>query len=417
MAPINPWFVTANSSVRLWLDDLRPIPPDYNQWAKTAQEAISAVDSGNVAHISFDHDLGPSGSGYDVAKHIEAGAHAGTIKPMTWDIHSQNAPGSHNIRLAMEQADKFWLDKNVEACFVYLRTSWVRFAADFFMATQNQVLKDLLGRGVINEKDLPDIILNKQMGGKLLRDIVEQGMRDNRSVEDMAEQYLELIEAQQPVPVGLVKAFRDNLVGLKTISKLKPAFTAEELAKKWDVSVEEINKALNKGQAIEHEHTTSDDEARTIASQHVFEQKNYYDLLEKYVETKDEPKPDQKETTSSMHQHRNTIIGCAGFSHPNWQGTFYPKDTKANEKLLYYARHIQAVEINCTEHFIPRKDVFARWAAQTPKEFVFSFRITANKSLQDNLGLLYDRVISTIGPERLGVITFVIPPNRPYGPG
>jgi len=41
----------------LWLDDIRPKPSTYTIWAKTADEAIGYLNSGNVRHCSLDHDL------------------------------------------------------------------------------------------------------------------------------------------------------------------------------------------------------------------------------------------------------------------------------------------------------------------------------------------------------------------------
>ena len=63
--------------------------------------------------------------------------------------------------------------------------------------------------------------------------------------------------------------------------QLKSPKTPEELAKKWKVSVGVINKALNKGQKVEMEHTTDAKTARTIASHHINEMLDYYDKLAK----------------------------------------------------------------------------------------------------------------------------------------
>jgi len=43
--------------MRLWLDDLRPPPPGW-EWAKTVEEAILIIESGEVVEASLDHDLG-----------------------------------------------------------------------------------------------------------------------------------------------------------------------------------------------------------------------------------------------------------------------------------------------------------------------------------------------------------------------
>ncbi len=66
--------------MRVWLDDLRPMPEEYDYWAKNAYEMIGLLISGNITFISFDHDLGyfheekeldPKNTGYEVAKYIE----------------------------------------------------------------------------------------------------------------------------------------------------------------------------------------------------------------------------------------------------------------------------------------------------------------------------------------------------------
>lgn len=111
-----------NNKIRLWLDDIRPMPSDFDIHAKSANEAIKVLKTGNVVHISFDHDLGDivdtegdivlwnehKKTGYYVASWIEEQAALGNIPPLTWAVHSANPIGSENIRQAMLQADKFW---------------------------------------------------------------------------------------------------------------------------------------------------------------------------------------------------------------------------------------------------------------------------------------------------------------------
>ncbi len=43
--------------MKLWLDDLRP-PPEGWMWARTVEEAMPHLRSGEVAEASLDHDLG-----------------------------------------------------------------------------------------------------------------------------------------------------------------------------------------------------------------------------------------------------------------------------------------------------------------------------------------------------------------------
>jgi hypothetical protein len=98
--------------MKLWIDDIRDPaewrPNEHWLWVKNYKDAINALVNHGISHVSFDHDLGEDLTGYDIAKEIEAAAANGTMKRITWEIHSANPVGAANIKLAMESADKFW---------------------------------------------------------------------------------------------------------------------------------------------------------------------------------------------------------------------------------------------------------------------------------------------------------------------
>ena len=96
------------SFIRLWVDDQRQPPSDYNAHAKTFEEAMAYLKSGRVSVISLDHDLGEEKTGYDIAKWIEEKAFHGEIRPIIWFVHAANPPGAQLIRLAMSKADEYW---------------------------------------------------------------------------------------------------------------------------------------------------------------------------------------------------------------------------------------------------------------------------------------------------------------------
>lgn len=98
-----------NAPKKLYLDDLRPTPKDFNLRAYTAQEAIAMLEKGGISAISFDHDLGPdeAGTGYDVAKWIEEKAYTDpNFTVPEWNIHSANPVGAKNIERAMESSER-----------------------------------------------------------------------------------------------------------------------------------------------------------------------------------------------------------------------------------------------------------------------------------------------------------------------
>ena len=104
--------------VNVWLDDVRD-PDDAKIqelfgaepgmiWVKTVEAAIQRLKSKQVAWISLDHDLGTTGTGYDVAVWIEARAASGELPRLAWTIHSVNGDGARRMRWALENADRSW---------------------------------------------------------------------------------------------------------------------------------------------------------------------------------------------------------------------------------------------------------------------------------------------------------------------
>ena len=99
--------------MRLWVDDERPMPADFDIHVKTAREAIAQIDTGNITAISLDHDLGEGeDTGYTVACYIEHGAYYGSIGPMKLMVHSANPVGARNIQLAFQEAQMYWNGPN-----------------------------------------------------------------------------------------------------------------------------------------------------------------------------------------------------------------------------------------------------------------------------------------------------------------
>lgn len=108
-------LATQNESkgLRVWLDDERPMPKEFDTHVKTAKEAIDLVVSGGVVGLSLDHDLGEesNGTGYDVAKFIEEGAFLGSVGPMDVAVHSANPVGVSKMKMCIENAKKYWSGK------------------------------------------------------------------------------------------------------------------------------------------------------------------------------------------------------------------------------------------------------------------------------------------------------------------
>lgn len=102
--------------MRVWLDDIRPVPPDFDKWVKTAEEAIDLLRTGEVTFISLDHDLLPGhymesgldeGTGYQVATFIEHEVKMGRIPMPGWACHSASLRGRQRIIMAMTEAGRY----------------------------------------------------------------------------------------------------------------------------------------------------------------------------------------------------------------------------------------------------------------------------------------------------------------------
>jgi hypothetical protein len=95
-------------SLRVWLDDIRPLPPGYNVHVTTAEDAINLLKTGKVELISLDHDLGTEATGYDVAVFIEEAAYFKTLQPFEVRIHTANIVGEFKMQKAIANAYKAW---------------------------------------------------------------------------------------------------------------------------------------------------------------------------------------------------------------------------------------------------------------------------------------------------------------------
>lgn len=84
-------------------------------------------------------------------------------------------------------------------------------------------------------------------------------------------------------------------------------------------------------------------------------------------------------------------IGCSGWSYPDWVGSFYP--SASSDKLKYYTRKFNTVEINTTFYRIPPLEVFGKWLKKSGgREFRFSVKfpseVTHAKLLKDVEGAI-----------------------------
>jgi uncharacterized protein YecE (DUF72 family) len=112
-------------------------------------------------------------------------------------------------------------------------------------------------------------------------------------------------------------------------------------------------------------------------------------------------------------------IGCSGWNYSHWRdGVFYPSHCPASRWLSFYAERFDTVEVNASFYRLPRRDAVARWAEQTPTDFVFAVKVsryvTHVKRLREvdvHLPLLLERIAPLAVPGKLGPLLWQLPPT------
>ena len=111
-------------------------------------------------------------------------------------------------------------------------------------------------------------------------------------------------------------------------------------------------------------------------------------------------------------------IGTSGYSYADWVARFYPKRTKPEEFLSYYAAKLDTVELNVTFYRTPNKKTFEGWYNKTPRDFHIVIKgsrfITHTKRLRDCEEAI-ERFFDAASPlkEKLKVVLWQLPPKFP----
>lgn len=95
--------------MRMWIDDVRPMPEGYDYWCKSVNQAkikIEAIENvrifGSLSLIDIDHDAGDYASeGGDYIKLLDWFEETGRNYPIK--IHSMNPVGVANMRAIIER--------------------------------------------------------------------------------------------------------------------------------------------------------------------------------------------------------------------------------------------------------------------------------------------------------------------------
>ena len=110
-------------------------------------------------------------------------------------------------------------------------------------------------------------------------------------------------------------------------------------------------------------------------------------------------------------------VGIGGWTYAPWRGVFYPERLPHARELAYAAERFSSIEINGTFYSLQRPSSFARWAAATPDDFVFSVKASRFithmlrlRNVEQALANFFASGLLLLGP-KLGPILWQFPPN------
>jgi uncharacterized protein YecE (DUF72 family) len=109
-------------------------------------------------------------------------------------------------------------------------------------------------------------------------------------------------------------------------------------------------------------------------------------------------------------------IGCTGWSMPQWNGVWYPKDCKSTNYLKEYSRQFNTIEHNTTHYRIPDAALVLKWKNESSADFKFCPKIPQSISHSRDLGLnttemrLFTENILLL-EEKMGCCFMQLPPH------
>ncbi|MBX4210495.1 DUF72 domain-containing protein, partial [Candidatus Parcubacteria bacterium] len=115
---------------------------------------------------------------------------------------------------------------------------------------------------------------------------------------------------------------------------------------------------------------------------------------------------------------KKIYIGTSGWTYKDWHDEFYPKEIKKGF-LTYYATEFNSVEINSTFYRIPPDSMVRGWDEQTPRDFIFTFKlnryITHIKKLvhvKETMDIFFKRL--SLLKKKARTLLIQLPPSLAY---
>lgn len=114
--------------------------------------------------------------------------------------------------------------------------------------------------------------------------------------------------------------------------------------------------------------------------------------------------------------------GMGGWTFEPWEGSFYPADLPRKRQLEYAARQVKTIEVNGTYYSGFKPETYAKWAAETPDDFVFAIkgnRFVTNRKVLSSAGesmqKFFAQGLELLGG-KLGPIVWQFAPTKTFEP-
>ena len=112
--------------------------------------------------------------------------------------------------------------------------------------------------------------------------------------------------------------------------------------------------------------------------------------------------------------------GIGGWTFEPWRGVFYPDKLAQAKELGYASRHLPVIEINGTYYSTQKPQTFARWASETPDDFIFTLKgpryATNRRELAgagDSITRFLESGVTELG-DKLGPLLWQFAPTKKF---
>lgn len=112
--------------------------------------------------------------------------------------------------------------------------------------------------------------------------------------------------------------------------------------------------------------------------------------------------------------------GIGGWTFEPWEGTFYPADLPKKRQLEFASSKLRTIEVNGTYYSGFKPATYAKWASETPEDFVFAIKgnrfVTNRRVLSeaaDSLQKFFGQGLEELG-DKLGPIVWQFAPTKKF---